>query len=156
MKLWIDFLGLFCLTMFNHIGTCFFLISFFYLWPCLTWFWQFLRSWLTALIHVLFSIPVSNFWPPLTMFKHDFAMVKYGLTCSLTMVNHGWSLLTSEQFDLVWRWSSLVPFNVYSWPWSNHGYITTKPWLETMFNHGKTMADYGLSMVLSPGSPFIP
>jgi len=37
-------------------------------------------------------------------------------------------------------------------PWlyeslSNHG----RPWLETVFNHGKTMADHGLFMLLSPG-----
>ena len=30
----------------------------------------------------------------------------------------------------------------------NHG----RPWLETMFNHGKTMADHGLFMLLSPGT----
>ena len=27
----------------------------------------------------------------------------------------------------------------------NHG----RPWLETVFNHGKTMADHGLSLLLS-------
>ena len=30
----------------------------------------------------------------------------------------------------------------------NHG----RPWLETVFNHGKTMADHGLSLLLSPGT----
>lgn len=27
-----------------------------------------------------------------------------------------------------------------------------RPWLETVFNHGKTMADHGLFMPLSPGT----
>ena len=30
----------------------------------------------------------------------------------------------------------------------NHG----RPWLETVFSHGKTMADHGLFMLLSPGT----
>ena len=112
-------------------------------WPGLTMLAHvFFFSFMTMFVRVLtcsptminhvnscFCNPDSNLWPRLTIFKHDFfALVNYGLTCSFTMANHGWSLLLSEQFDHGWPWSALVPFNVHDWPWSNHGYITAKLW----------------------------
>ena len=36
-----------------------------------------------------------------------------------------------------------VPFNVHGWPLSDNG----RPLLETVFNHGETMAGHGLFMV---------
>ena len=58
----------------------------------------------------------------LTMIYHD--QLKSNLTF---MVDHGQTMVISLQ---------------------NQG----RPWLETVFNHGKTMVEHGLSMVLSPGS----
>ena len=40
--------------------------------------------------------------------------------------------------------AKFMPFNVHSWPWSNHGYIIAGPCI-----HGKTMVDHGLTMVLT-------